>query len=200
MIDLNINGTIYRHPNKIEEVNLKQYISLMAVEHDESKTPLENNLKGFSEFADIPMDALKSAPAKEVMYYISQLTNMLSEIDVDKDMIDKFKVGRFTYYVNQDIDGADMAQYVDCTHMMNLMNSEPEYFPYMMAIYCLRKNEIYDDVDLEKRAAIMMKANVVDAIKVNTFFLTTSQNYVRDFQLYLVKRLQANKSKLEVAI
>lgn len=197
MIKLTIGDKDYLHPNKISEVNLKQWIDLKSVQNDESLTPLENNLKGFSEFSGIPMKALLSAPKKEVMFYISQVINMLSEVDVDKEMIDSFKVGRTTYYVNKDIDSAPTAQYIDCTHKMNQMNSEPCFYPYMMAIYCLKKNEKYDKVDLKKRVKIMHKAKVVDAIKVNTFFLITSQSYREDFLLYLGESQTKSKCKPE---
>ena len=194
MIDLTIGKKTYRHPSKIEEVTLDQWIKLSEVEHDESKTVIENNLLGFSAFANIPMKVLLSAPKEEMMYHVIQVTEMLNQVEADKTPIDSFKIGRTTYYVTQDIDNALIAQYIDCTHRMKQLNSEAVYYPYMMAVYCLKKGEKYG-FDLEERAKIMRKARAVDAIKVNAFFLTTSRSYLRDFRHYMVTNQQTNNSK-----
>jgi hypothetical protein len=188
MIDLNINGKIYRHPSKIEEVTLGQYIAIQAVEQSEGDTDINNSIKSFSEFASIPIDVLLQAPTKELLYHISLVHELLGDIsDIDTTPPKTIKIGKTTYKVNQDIDGAEMAQYIDCTHYMNVMQSSPEFYPYMLAIYCLKGKERYNKgkYDLTARAKQMMQCNVIDALRVNAFFLHTSENFLQDSLRYL---------------
>lgn len=197
MIDLTIGKKTYRHPSKIEEVTLRQWIAIMNVEQDDQLSHIENNIKSFSEFSGVPIKELHKVPRKKLKFYIAQVHGMLGNIDQSSIKQPKsFKVGRSTYYVNQDIDEASTSQYIDCTHMMNLLNSSPDFYPYMMAIYCLKKNEKYNSkgYDLEKRAEVMRDANVLDALRINGFFLTISEDYRNDSLLYLEGSQQVNKS------
>lgn len=185
MIELTIDNKIYEHPSKIEEVTLKQWIAIKSVEQNEDATPLESNIKAFSKFSGIPVKVLKGVNKTTLMYHIYLVTEILSDMKEDNSLPKSFKVGRETYLVPKSIDDCDMAQYIDCTHYMNSMQSSPEFYPYMLAIYCLKKGEKYGRFDLDKRAKWMLKANVLDALRVNAFFLTTSKDYLSDFQRYL---------------
>jgi hypothetical protein len=188
MIDLNINGKIYRHPSKIEEVTLEQWIAVQAAEQSEDDTSIHNDFKAFSAFSGIPIKVLKSAPSKDMHYHISVIRELMGDISRIDDSVPKsFNIGKVTYNVEQDIDGADMSQYIDCTHYMNMMHSSPEFYPYMMAIYCLKPKEKYNagKYNLEKRADEMLKCNIVDALRVNAFFLDTSENFLQDSLRYL---------------
>ena len=205
MIKLTIGKKTYQHPSKIEEVTLNQWINLMAVEADESLSDIENDLKGFSEFAEIPMKVLIASPKKDVLFHIHTVSNMLNEVgDIDLDKtIEKFKIGKYNYHVPKDFDKEDMGQYITCTHYMNKMgaletqSNEAHFLPYMLAIYCLRtgETEIQDADELETRANIMRRLCVVDAIRVKSFFLIISEDFRNDFQRYLGENPQTNKPK-----
>lgn len=182
MIDLTIGLKTYRHPSKIEEVTLDQWINLRSVQPEEDGY---DNLRGFSAFADIPLEELKKAPKKEVAHYILELTELLAATgEPDKEPLKKFKIGKYNYNVEQDLDGASVGQYIDCTHYMKMLPEE-EFYPYMMAIYCLRKDESYEDLDLEARVIEMRRAKVMVGLNVNAFFLNSSTDYLRDSQLFM---------------
>tara|TARA_R100001244_G_scaffold124761_2_gene94658 strand:+ start:2151 stop:2720 length:570 start_codon:yes stop_codon:yes gene_type:complete len=186
MIDLNINGKVYRHPSKIEEVTLRQWVSIMSVEKEEGEAGINSNIKQFSAFSGIPVDILKTVKKKDLMYHIHVVFELMNRTDVKDDELPvSFKLGRTNYHVTQDIDNAAMAQYIDCTHYMNKMKSSPEFYAYMLAIYCTKKNEKYGSFDLIERAELMLDLNMLDALRVNAFFLTTSEDYLADSQLYL---------------
>lgn len=190
MIKLTIGKNTYLHPSKIEEVTLRQWIAIQAVEDSNDLSHIENNINAFSAFSGVPVKDLKTLPRKKLKFYIAQVYAMLGNIDqTDSDTPKSFKIGRTTYYVNQDIDEAETTQYIDCTHFMNSMSSSPAFYPYMMAIYCLKKGEKYNKgkYDLKDRAEVMLDANVLDALKINAFFLNTSQDFQEDSQLYLVE-------------
>lgn len=195
MIDLTIGNKTYRHPSKLEEVTLGQWIDLVTVKPEDDGY---DNLRGFSAFSSIPMDALKKAPSKEVFYYITQLTDTLSCVDNEdyskQKPITKFKIGRYNYYVEQDMDGAAHGRYIDCIHLMKIL-PEHEYLPYMLAIYCLRKDESYEDIDIHERAIEMRRAKVVIGKSVTGFFLNSSTRYLRDSQLCSQESQQESNSK-----
>ncbi len=192
MIDLTIGSKTYRHPSKLEEVTLDQWIKLKAVQPEEDGY---DNLRGFSAFADIPLGVLKKAPKKDMAFYILQLTELLSDANMDeRTPLTKFKIGKYRYNVEQSLDDASVGQYIDCTHYMKILPEE-EYLPYMMAIYCLRNNESYDDIDLQERVKEMRRAKVMVGLNVNAFFLNSSKDYLRDFQLYSEENQQESKSK-----
>ena len=188
MIDLTIGKKTYQHPSKIEEVTLKQWIAIQAAEQSENDTDISNNFKAFSAFSGIPEKVLQSAPSKDMHYHIGVVIDLIGNISkIDHTPPKSFKIGKHEYIVNQDIDGCDMGQYIGCTHYMNLMKSSPEFYPFMLAIYCLRKGEkpISSTDKLKKRAATMLRCNVVDALRVNGFFLNTSQSFLQDSLRYL---------------
>lgn len=204
MIKFTIEGKDYFHPNKIEEVTLRQFQDLKSVEFDEDATPFENNILGFSRFSKIPMEVLTTLKKKELIYHIMQLHEMLESVAKQDKLIEKFKIGRYNYHVPKDFDYEETGNYISCTHMMNkfkAMESEPAqtaFYPYMMAIYCLRKDEKQITMEqLEERAEIMRDARVSDALNVNTFFLISSRGYLEDFQLYLGENQPVSKSKQE---
>jgi len=157
---------------------------------------IENNINAFSKFANIPAKELRKAPRKELKHHIATVYSMLGNADSKDNTLPKsFRVGRSTFYVNQDIDECSTSQYIDCTHFMNLLKSSPDFFPYMLAIYCLKKGEKYNKgkYDLDKRVEQMMNASVLDALRINAFFLTTSKDYLEDSQLYLAESQQVTK-------
>ncbi len=188
MFEVVIDNKTYLHPSKIEEVNLDQWIALNSEKEDE--------LKAFSAFSGIPYKQLLASPKKDVQEHLNRLSILLKKSAelVENDPPDSIKIGASTYYVEKDMDGASMAQYLDCTHYMRLFTgNQSEFYPYMMAIYCLRKGEKYnnDKYDIQKRAKVMRKAQAVDAIKINAFFLHGSKDYEVNFTAYF----QANQHK-----
>ena len=200
MIRLTIKGKDYEHPSKLEEVTLKQWIDLKTVQPEEDDTSLENDIKGFSAFTGVPQKALRLIPKKELVYYMQQVIERITEVNahvMDTKPITEFKIGRSTYYIEQDLDNALLGQYSDCTHFMSAMSSDWEFLPYMMAIYCLKKGQSHTDdmQELEKRAKVMRKARAMDALIVHAFFLTTSEDYAKDFQLYLGVKQAVQQSK-----
>lgn len=188
MIELTIGKKTYTHPSKIEEVTLEQWVAIQAAEQGESATHIENNISQFSALTGIPVKKLETVNTKDLLHHINIVFEMIDSVPkMDGKPPKSFKVDGETYIVNQDIDLCPVSQYIECTHYMNLMNSSPEFYPYMMAIYCLKKGEkpLSTAKKLEARVKVMLKANVIDAIKVNTFFLHISQSYLKDSQLYL---------------
>lgn len=190
MFEVVIDNKIYSHPSKISEVTLSQWISLRSEKEDE--------LKAYSAFSGIPLKELLASPKKDVQEHLQRLTRLLNESAelVSKEPPKTFKIGKSTYYVNQDMDSASMAQYLDCTHYMKFFKeNETEFYPYMMAIYCLRKGEKYngDGFDLQKRADIMRKAQAIDAITINAFFLHGSTDYAANFNGYFQENQPPSK-------
>ncbi len=181
MFEVVIDKKIYSHPSRIEEVTLQNWIDLNSEKEDE--------LKAFSAFSGIPHRLLLQCPKSDVLDHLNRSRRLLSNASelTANDPPESFKIGKSTYYVNQSLDNGLMSQYLDCTHYMKFFtNNQAEFFPYMMAIYCLRKGEEYngEGYDLEKRAKIMRKAQAVDAITINAFFLHGSQDYANNFQVY----------------
>lgn len=196
MIKLTVDKREYLHPSKIEEVTLRQWVAIQNVEENTELSHIENNINAFSEFSGVPVKELHKVPRKELKFYIAQVYEMLGNIDTQDNIPPKsFKAGRNTFYVNQDIEEADTSQYIDCTHYMNMLKSSPDFYPYMMAIYCLKKREKYNKgkYDLAKRVEQMLDANVLDALRINAFFLITSKDYQQDTLLYLVGSQAASK-------
>jgi len=189
MIDLTIGNKTYRHPSKIEEVTLKQWVALMSLENDEEEIEFKTTIKEFCAFANIPVDDVMKMSARNkenLLYHIHLVHEMMQEADVNhKEPPKSFKIGRSTYYVPDDIDDCDMAQYIDCTHYMKKMNSSPQFYAYMLSIYCMKKKEKYGDYDIDERAKEMLKCNVKDALTINGFFLSTSEDYLQDSLRYL---------------
>lgn len=198
MIKLTIDNTEYLHPSKIEEVTLRQWIAINDIEEDTSLSHIENNIKAFSAFSGVPVAKLSTLPKKDLLYYISITYEMVGKVDLTDNVPPKtFKVGRSTFIVNKNIDDCEVSQYLDSTHYMKLLESSPSFYPYMMAIYCLKKREKYNSgkYDMAKRVEQMLDANVLDALKINAFFLITSQDYQNDTRLYLAGNQAATKSK-----
>ena len=196
MIKLTIGKKEYLHPSRIEEVTLRQWIAIKSVEESTELSHIENNINAFSEFSGVPVKELHKVPRKKLKFYMAQVYDMLNNVDPADNVPPKsFKAGRNTFYVDQDIDEASTAQYIDCTHYMNLLKSSVDFYPYMMAIYCLKKGEKYNKgkYDLSKRVEQMMDANVLDALRVNAFFLIISKDYREDTLLYLVGNQAATK-------
>jgi len=182
MIEVTIGKRKYLHPSKIEEVTLDQWINI---------TSKEDDIEAFSAFSGIPLKVLRSAPKVEVQSHMFQLSLLFEDVKdkLDDHFPESFKVGRSTYYPNQDLDNADYGQYLDCTHYMKAYEGRlTEFYPYMMAIYCLRKGEKYEDIDLENRAKEMRKAMALDAVCINNFFLFTSKDYAKDCQHYFQEK------------
>ena len=202
MIKLTIDGKDYKHPSKLEEVTLQQWIDLKSVQPDEEETSLKSDIRAFSAFTKVPQKALRKIPKKELVYYMQQVIDRISEVNthiLDTEPIKSFKQGNTTYHIEQDLDDADLGQYIDCTHLMNKIDSEEQFLPYMMAIYCLKKGEEYNSkgYDLEKRADIMRKTRAMDALNIHAFFLTTSQDYAKDTLRYLEGKPVASRPKHE---
>lgn len=186
MFEVIINKKTYQHPSRLQEVKLQQFIEI--TKPSDENDPM-SELKSYSRFSGIPLKDLEKAPMSDVNKQIENTKRTLSSIEFVKDMETptKIKIGRNTYYVAQDLDGAPMAQYIDCTHYMKSFGSNlTAFYPYMMAIYCLKKGEEYnfEGNELEERADIMRKCFAVDAISINAFFLTGSEVYARDFLHY----------------
>ena len=203
MIKLTIKGKDYFHASKIEEVTLDQWINLRTVQPEEGETTLKENIKAFSAFTGVPQKALRLIPKKELAYYMSEVIDRVTEVKAhiaDSKPIHQFNIGKSTYYIEQDLDNAPLGQYSDCTHFMNQMASDEEFMPYMMAIYCLKKGQKHTDNmdELEKRAKTMRKARAMDALLIHAFFLTTSEDYARDSQLYMEVNPVMHKYKQDV--
>jgi len=49
----------------------------------------------------------------------------------------------------------------------------------------MKKKEKYGDYDIDERAKEMLKCNVKDALTINGFFLSTSEDYLQDSLRYL---------------
>lgn len=187
MFEVVIDKKIYSHPSRVEEITLQHWVDLNSEKEDE--------IKAFSAFSGIPHKLLLQCPKKDVLEHLNRSRRLLSDTSklVDQEPPQSFKIGKSTYYVNQDLDGAPMSQYLDCTHYMKFFKeNQTEFFPYMMAIYCLREGEEYngEGYDIEKRAKIMRKAMAVDAVTINAFFLHGSQDYANNFNAYF----QANQA------
>lgn len=185
MFEVVIDKKTYLHPSRPEEVTLKQWIDLNGETEE---------INAFAAFSGIPLKELLSAPQKDVLAHINRLALLLKNIkeDTKSDAPGKIKLGKYNYYVNKDIGAASMAQYLDCTHYMKYFKDNiTGFYPYMMAIYCLRKDEEYngEGYDLEKRAEIMRGALAVDAIRINAFFLNGSTEYAHNFNLYFPESL-----------
>lgn len=190
MFEVVIDKKTYEHPSKIEEVSLQQWIDLNSEKEDE--------LKAYSKFSGIPMKQLEACNNKEVRSHLIRLAKLFGQAaDIqDQDPPEEFTIGNTTYCVNQDMDNAPMSQYLDCTHYMKFFNNnQTEFYPYMMAIYCLRKGEKYDFTpdQLTKRAKKMRKAQAVDAININAFFLHGSQSYANNSQAFFQAKPHTNR-------
>ena len=186
-ISLNIDGTVYQHASKIEEVTLRQWVDIMSLEQLEDDVDVQVSFKAFAGFSGIPIKVLETVNKGELFYHINMVVDMISKVEVTEIELPKYiTVEGEKYYVNQDIDSAKTSQYIDCTHYMNKMNSSPSFYPYMLAIYCLKEGEAYrEGYDFFKRAEAMLDVNVLDALRVNAFFLTTSKDYLNDSLRYL---------------
>lgn len=200
MIKLTIANKDYFHPSKLEEVTLDQWINLRGVETEEGETSLKENIKSFSAFTGVPQKALRLVPKKKLYFYMNEVINRVTEVKAhvaDSKPIHELTIGKNTYHIEQDLDNAPLGQYSDCTHFMNLMQSDEEFLPYMMAIYCLKKGQKHTDnmKELEKRAKTMRKARAMDALLIHAFFLDTSQDYAKDSQLYMVEKPVIYNSK-----
>lgn len=195
MIELQVGKKKYKIPSKIEEVTLRQWQDLNNTEED--KTEVES----FANFSGIPFSKLKKANTKEVLYFIHQLNEMLSVENIgEPETPTSFKVKGVEYIVDQDIDNLPMAQYLDCTaYMQRLQGKEHEFYPYMMAIYCLKKGEKYSFTGdtLEKRAEIMRDCSFLEAYSINLFFLITSEVFRNATLQYLGVSQDMSKSKQE---
>lgn len=186
MYKVTIGKKTYSHPSTIEEVTLKQWIGLNQPIDEDSK---DAEIEVLANFSNIPLKELKKAPAKQVLKHIELTKQTIAQIDhVEAGETPlKIKISNRNYYVNQDLDNAPMAQYIDCTHYMKFFGENiAGFYPYMMAIYCLRKDEEYngEGFNLEARAEIMRKAMAIDAIKINAFFFAGSKDYATNSRVY----------------
>lgn len=183
MFNVTIGKRTYSHPSKLSEVTLKQWIDITSEEDD---------IDAFSAFSGIPVKELRAAPRKDVEKHMISLAVVLNDSIIDESgeaikrpVPKKFRAGKYSYIVDQDLDNASMGKYLDCTHYMKLFQGQDQqFYPYMMAIYCQRKGESYDDVDLELRVEEMRKAKATDAMAINAFFLNISVQYSKDYQAY----------------
>lgn len=196
MIEITLGTKKYKVPSKLEEVSLRQYQAL--------KEESEDTIEAFSKFSKIPLKQLKKASQEEVLYFISQLGDMLQEINIEtlkKDPIKEFKVKRKKFYPLPNVDKQSMGRYLDCSsYMKALQEQEYLFYPYLMAIYCPKKEEEYDfDGDqLEARAELMRDLPVITALTVCAFFLNNSKNFAHDFQVYFSPTPTQTKPQPEV--
>ncbi len=176
MIKLTIKDKEYLHPSKMEEVTLNHWIGL---------TSSEDDIENFSNFANIPIKVLMSVDPDDVYNHIDQTYKMIQVVTQTasdlSEPIESFKVDRSTYYVPKDFNKKNFGMYLDSISFMSQMRTE-EFYAYMMAIYCLKKGEevFVDSEQLEKRANIMRKVDILTALRVNGFFLTSSKAYQKD--------------------
>jgi len=178
MIQVTIGKRKYLHPSKADEVTLAQAISLLG--HD-------NDIDAFSAFSGIPVKELKSVPTIELYSHMEAVSSIIHELNNTdtRPYPESFKIGRTTYYPSQDLDNEPAEKYIDCTHYMRMFKgNEMAFYPYMMAIYCTKKNEKYEDINLEDRAEVMRKALAVDAVSIASFFLFTSKVFPKDYLAY----------------
>ena len=201
MIKLTIGDKAYKYPSENEEVTLEQWIDLQKVQPEE--TTFNSDVKAFSKFTGVPQKELRKMGKKELAHHMPQVIERVTSIGahiLDAEPIHELKIGRSMYYIEQDLDNAPLGQYSDCTHFMNKMESDWDFLPYMMAIYCLKKGQTHTDdmEELEKRARAMRKARAVDALIIHNFFFHTSQDYAKDFQLYMGESQATTKSKQAV--
>tara|TARA_R100001244_G_scaffold131882_4_gene106093 strand:- start:49 stop:645 length:597 start_codon:yes stop_codon:yes gene_type:complete len=194
MINLTINKKVYKVPSKLSEITLKQFQAL--------KEESDNNVESFSKFANIPLKELNKCPQDEVLFFISQVFDLIQKIDmedINNEDPKPFKVGTTKYYPRASVDKENMGLYIGCSsYMERLTGQEYLFYPYMMAFYCPRKGEedMEDQEEIEKRAEVMRGANVIDALRVNAFFLNNSKNYERAFQQYFQEELtQTNQQQ-----
>jgi hypothetical protein len=173
MIKLTIDGKDYLHPSKLEEVTLQQWIDLMKVEKKEGETDLRSDLRAFSKFTGVPQKALnymaRNTSQKEMYFYMEQVRQMITKVStsvLDEKPITSLEINGKTYYVCKDIDDDDFSKYLDCTDLMKVIDSEWDFLPYMMAIYCLQEGQVHakDQDQLEQRAKTMRKAKAVDGV------------------------------------
>lgn len=186
MYEVVINKKTYQHPSRIEEVTLKQWIGF---NEPVDETDPNAEIEVLANFSGIPLKELKKAPSSDVLEHIERTKKTISDISqVEAGNTPlKIKIAGRNYFVNQNLDAAPMAQYIDCTHYMKYFGENiAGFYPYMMAIYCLRKDEDYngEGYDIEVRAEIMRKAMAIDAIRINAFFLTGSKAYAKNSAAY----------------
>ena len=189
MIELTVKGKKYKHPSKVEEITLQHWVDI---------TSSEDEIEAFAAFAGIDYDELLTIPEALVTDHITSVTNLLT-IDpetIKAKEIDKFKIGKETFYVKKDFDKVDMGSYLGATDLMSKMRYEA-FHAYMLAIYCLKKNEKpFEDAEaLHARAETMMKLDVITALNINGFFLNLSKAYQRDSLAYMEGKPPAKRSK-----
>jgi len=189
MIELTVKGKKYKHPSKVEEITLQHWVDI---------TSSEDEIEAFAVFAGIDYDELLTIPTDTVMDHIKSTTALLT-IDpetIKAKEVDKFKIGKETFYVRKDFDKVDMGSYLGATDLMGKMKYEA-FHAYMLAIYCLKKNEKpFDDAEaLHARADTMMKLDVMTALNINGFFLSLSKAYQKDSLAYMEGNPPAKRSK-----
>ncbi len=191
MIDFKLKGKKYKIPSKIEELTIRQYLDII-------KTDSDSDL--LSKLGGIPIEDIKTCNQKEVSFFIHQLSEMFNDIkDIDeKDMPLSFRINDSRYWICQDIANASWGRWEDCRkYMKQYADNIEEYFPYLLSIYSLKKEEKYDSSILNERVEQFKDLPYVLGLKMHAFFLTSNQEYLNVISLYLKEKRELKKSKQE---
>ena len=74
---------------------------------------IEPTRRGYFRITQRGLDVLKKAPKKDMAFYILQLNELLSDTNLEeRTPLTKFKIGRYNYNVEQDLDNASTLEII----------------------------------------------------------------------------------------
>lgn len=192
MIELTLKNKKYLMPGSMKELTVANFLTLS----DGKKDVLEM----LSELAGIPLEDLRSSP-KKVVDNILFTFNQIAELYGDTSFLKEENVEAPEYFMHEgdkylvpeDIGELTSGQWFDCNAMMSkYQDNQFKFYTYLIAIYCQKavkgsfpfyreKAEAYNCDAVEERANSFLNMKMLDAHKINVFFLMINNEYAKDF-------------------
>lgn len=183
MAVVTFKGKKYNCPEHAKEVTVGQMIALGRAETIADSVSILTGIKK-TELLEVPKNV-----AEEIAYFVHGAGNLADRLkksseEINQDSykpVKKFKVGKDTYHVPENMDRIKYGQYIDICEELKNKESVVEFIPYLLAISCLKYRERYNPEKVDYRAKQMEEANYVDGLNILYFFLTTDQSFLNAF-------------------